>query len=100
MNDCDVTPIGAAAEPYPEALFFLNRQGSFTFLNEHFSELTGYAPAALQGRPLAELIEPDAAAAVLPILHRVLRGEMLSFDVPLLTAAGRYAAFAVSTFPQ
>jgi PAS domain S-box-containing protein len=100
MNEEDVTPAAAAPSPYPEALFFLNPQGEFTFLNDAFTQLTGYSAAALHGRPLTQLLAPATQPDRQPLLQRALLGEVLTFEVSLLNPAGPPLALTITTFPR
>ncbi|QHJ06876.1 PAS domain S-box protein [Hymenobacter busanensis] len=100
MNECDVVPIGGYPEQQAEALFFLNQQGEFSHVNEQFTALTGHTAEALLSRSLAELVDPDGAAAVGQVLAYALHGHGLTFDARLRTAAGTFVRFALTTFPQ
>ncbi|MCC3159280.1 PAS domain S-box protein [Hymenobacter sp. 15J16-1T3B] len=99
MDAREAAPDGANTGVRPEALVYLNPQGEIVHGNEAFAALTGHAPAALQGQALVQLVDPTDAEAVLPQLQRGLRGESLTCEVRLRTAAGSSERFALTMFP-
>ena len=99
MEDYDVTTIDSFPGQYPEALFFLNPQGEFTFLNEPFGRLTGYTAATLTGKPLTQLLAPGGRKATEPLLEQALRGKVLTLNLQLLDPTGQPRELVVTTFP-
>ena len=82
---------------YPEALFFLNRQGDFTFVNEAFSQLTGYPAAMLLGKPLTALLAATDRKAT--ELAQALLGKVLTLELQVLDSTNKPKNLSISIFP-
>jgi PAS domain-containing protein len=99
MANCTVPSQEVSPRLQPSVSFYLNLLGEFTYADASFTQLTDYPAAALQGQPLARLLDPIARAATAPLLQRALQGEVLTFEVRLLDPAGRGKHLLLTTFP-
>ncbi|HEV3049233.1 MAG TPA: PAS domain-containing protein, partial [Longimicrobium sp.] len=81
------------------ALILTDREGRIVFLNSLVEEAFGRPRAELVGRPAADFLHPDDAAAVARHDRRVLeQGEPLTFEETLPSPEGR-RSFEVLRFP-
>jgi PAS domain S-box-containing protein len=99
MANCNVPYLDASSKFHPPVSFYLNLLGEFTYADASFTQLTDYPPAALQGQPIARLLDPAARAATEPLLQRALQGEVLAFEVRLLHPTGQNKHLLLTTFP-
>ncbi len=83
----------------PAVIFTLGvGDGSFTYLNPAFRELTGWEPADWLGQPFTSLSLPDDSSVAIASIHQVLLGETSrTFKLRIRTRSGedRSAEFIV-----
>jgi PAS domain S-box-containing protein len=70
----------------------------YVFANRAYAELLGKSPEELAGRPIAEIIGPEALAVIMPHVERVLRGEEVEYEIEIPFArTGRRTVHALYT---
>jgi PAS domain S-box-containing protein len=85
-------------EGVPFLIFTLAaRDGSFTFVNPAFEELTGFARSSWIGQPFIQLSQPDDRAKAITALHQVLLGELgMVFRFNIRTKKGEHCAIEMA----
>jgi len=88
-------------ESSADAIFLLDADGRFVYLNRQAEALSGYQRAELQGSPFYRLTPAEARPELQRITERILAGETLpvSLDLTLVTKAGKEAPIEVSLTP-
>src|SRR4029434_9853876 len=64
-------------ESLPDAVYTVDTEGRITFCNHMLTQLTGYPPEALLGRPALDLYIPEAVPIFLERRRQVLRDELV-----------------------
>src|SRR5499426_2469964 len=64
-------------ESLPDAIYTVDTEGRMTFCNHTLTQLTGYSPEALLGRPALELYIPEAVPIFLERRRQALRDELV-----------------------
>jgi len=73
----------------PGLVALLDRDERCLFANAAHQTILGLSPAAIRGRPLAEILGPEAYRRIEPYLAKVSMGEAVSVELELLDGAGR-----------
>jgi PAS domain S-box-containing protein len=60
-----------------------SRDGRFVWVNRRYSERFGKSPEQVAGRPIIDVLGPEAMAAIEPYVRRVLTGEMVEYEAEL-----------------
>jgi len=71
------------ADRTPVALTRLSADRRFLYVNRAAAALIGRPAADIVGRPIAEVMGEEATAAVAPYIERVLRGEVVEFEIEI-----------------
>ena len=89
-------------EAAPEVIFSLAvEDGSFTFLNPAFEQLTGWPSSAWLGEPFTSLSHPDDVARAVANIHQVIVGETPQpFELRIRTQSGdtRSTEFVITPY--
>ena len=64
-------------ESLPDAVYTVDTEGRITFCNHMLTDLTGYPPEALLGRPALDLYVPEAVPIFLERRRQALRDELV-----------------------
>jgi diguanylate cyclase (GGDEF)-like protein/PAS domain S-box-containing protein len=91
--------IRLVADGIPARITYIDRQGRLLFGNRRFTEFWGHAPTDIVGRPLVELVSPDAYATIAPELERSYAGEPRRFDL-VAVRDGKTRHFQVDHVPD
>ena len=75
-------------ENVPVAIAYLDTQRRYLFVNRTFAQFRGLEPAQVIGRTSAEVLGEEAAAALTPIVKRVLAGETMTYERRLALPSG------------
>lgn len=75
-------------ENVPVAIAYLDTQRRYVFVNRTFAQFRGLEPAQVIGRTSAEVLGAEAAAALTPIVQRVLAGETMTYERQLTLPSG------------
>jgi PAS domain S-box-containing protein len=68
------------ADSMPAAVALCSRDLRYVWVNRRCAEWLGMAPAAVVGRPMAEIIGSENLAAIRPYIDRVLAGEHVQYE--------------------
>jgi PAS domain S-box-containing protein len=81
-----------------DSIIALDADARVLFVNRAAEALTGFSRAALVGKPLADLVPPEATLLLEPVLRGVVEGKNLEpFDLPIHTTSGDRLWVSVST---
>jgi PAS domain S-box-containing protein len=67
----------------------MHRDLRYTFVNRAYAEMLGTTPDQIIGRPMIEVMGPEAFAALQPHIAKVLRGEPAEYEVEVPFLSGR-----------
>jgi PAS domain S-box-containing protein len=85
-------------EAAADGVVALDQDGNVLFVNRSAESITGFARAALMGKPLVDLVAKDQRDAVHQVVRSVLSGQnQESFDLALATASGDPVCVSVAT---
>ncbi|HEX8187107.1 MAG TPA: cache domain-containing protein [Pyrinomonadaceae bacterium] len=73
------------ADHAPVLITYCDADRTYKFVNEPYAERFGLSPSQVTGRPIEELLGPEAYAAIEPHVDAVLRGERRSTRSRCLT---------------
>jgi len=84
-----------------DVIFALSPEdGTFTFLNPAFEDITGYPHSEWTGKSFASLLHPDEAPLVMEMFQRALRGEIPpTLELRILSLQGEYLMSEVTSTP-
>jgi PAS domain S-box-containing protein len=81
-----------------DSIIALDGEARVLFVNRAAEALTGFARAALVGKPLTDLVPAEATILLEPVLRGVVGGSNLEpFDLPIHTTSGDRLWVSVST---
>ncbi|HEX8145716.1 MAG TPA: PAS domain S-box protein [Pyrinomonadaceae bacterium] len=69
------------ADHAPVLITYCGADRRYRFVNEPYAERFGLRPSQVAGRPVEELLGPEAYAAIEPYVDAVLRGERPEYEV-------------------
>ncbi|HZB44723.1 MAG TPA: PAS domain S-box protein, partial [Pyrinomonadaceae bacterium] len=80
------------ADHAPVLITYCDAGHRYKFVNEPYAERFGLRPSQFAGRPIEELLGPEAYAAIEPYVEAVLRGERLEYEaeVPYARLGARH----------
>ncbi len=73
----------------PEPVVYLDAERRYTFVNEAFLLLTGYAREQVIGQAIEEVGGGDASLAPVEFVDRALKGEAVTYERPAIDADNR-----------
>ena len=68
------------ADHAPILITYCDAEGRYKFVNEPYAARFNLRPSDVVGKPIEELLGPEAYAAIKPYMNAVLRGERLEFE--------------------
>jgi len=68
------------ADNMPAAALRCSRDLRFLWVNPHYARWLGVAPEAIAGRPMLEVLGPQAMRELRPHIDRVLQGEQVDYE--------------------
>ncbi|HWQ18335.1 MAG TPA: PAS domain S-box protein [Methanotrichaceae archaeon] len=75
-------------ESINEVIYYLDDQGVIKYISPAIERLTGYRPAEVMGRNFEEFLPEEDRAVQRSAFKRVLFGEIVSYDLRVVTAFG------------
>ena len=85
-------------EAAADGVVIIDEAGLILFVNRAAERITGFARDGLTGRPLADLLVPEAAPLAAEVVEKVLAGENLDpFDLGVATTTGDRLMVSAST---
>ena len=76
------------ADGIPARITYIDTRDRLLFGNRRFAQYWGHEPADVVGRPLSEIVPPEAFAQIKPELDRSYAGEARHFDLVVERAGG------------
>src|SRR5262245_41103228 len=83
----------------PEGIWRVDSHGMTTEVNRSMSELLGFRPEEMVGKPFRELITPKSLPAAEEAFARGLSGEATQFETTVVRESGEELHLLVTTHP-
>jgi diguanylate cyclase (GGDEF)-like protein/PAS domain S-box-containing protein len=84
----------------PAPVLYVDQNWTYRFVNRQFPKWAGKKREEIEGRPVREVLSPEAVAIVAPHVARALRGEPSSYERSFTWADGSTHRAAVSFMPD
>ncbi|NJN20628.1 MAG: PAS domain-containing protein [Leptolyngbya sp. RL_3_1] len=84
----------------PSMIAYIDGEERHSYVNQAYAEGFERSPAAILGQPLRDVVGPVIYPQLQACLPRVFAGEMVSFDLTLVTQAGHTQYKSVSFLPH
>jgi PAS domain S-box-containing protein len=88
------------ADNVPAMIAYIDAAFRFRYANRQYVEFYGGANAALEGKALAEVLEPATLAAIRPGIERALSGETVQFEAIRRRRDGTLRTVEVALVPH
>jgi PAS domain S-box-containing protein len=92
--------LGLVVDALPTLISYIDGDLRYGFNNQAYQRWFGIEPKALQGRSVAEVLGPDAFAAVEPAMRRALGGEAVQFESTLAYRAAGTRQVSIHYVPH
>ena len=83
----------------PEGIWRVDSHGMTTEVNRAMSEMLGFRPEEMVGRPFRDLITPESLPAAQEAFARGLSGEATQFETSIIRETGEKLHFLITTHP-
>lgn len=79
-NPQQIEQLASIADSIPALISFVDRDLRYRYCNRSYSEWFGLAHEQIMGKPMSEVLGPEAMHALQPHLQRALGGEVADFE--------------------
>ncbi len=86
-------------DEHPDAVYSLDREGRFTSVNAHFSEISGASAEDVVGQPFEPMVAPEDVDVVRGHFQAAARGEARSYEMTGVRPDGARVELRISNLP-